>query len=525
MASSARSPLLADEDTEKAKKDDVTIEWTPSLIIVIISGFVLAFDFGAIYISIQSFWHLLAPHKASLFGLAFGIYDLGQMALSPAMGWLSNKLGFKKTYVLLMALNITGNIMYGMALFVGPTHSTDGKDVGSWKLLMLGRCVAGIGSVGIGLGLVYIGRMTTTEQRAKVAGTFRMSQTLARMLGPSVGIPLLSLGYSTDTDVQRLFNFYTIPAWAAAFFSLCVMIAFIVVFKEPTTHELAQIGGHSDREFRWRESPQLVRHIASHLVVHFVSTFALMIVYSQIFAFAIGSFHLFDQAWDMWQLFVGMGGGAYVFLFVWKRGLARGVQDYQFVSLGLLVRCLAFVCLVQWTSTPPAALFFIATGLLIGSSILYGSMVESFWTKKLTEHAEEAGRQHNLLTMLLPCVGAAARFLGPTFSSAVLVLKTRIPQSILDSKEASQEFFVTLRRTEKWDDWITANPRENAELCFLGYPDHFFEEGCSLPGTTIAVLLMAAATAACLVFWRFWYLPKHGLAKRAKQRLEREVQF
>ena len=65
-----------------------------SFMVVMICGLIAAFDFVATLMSIQPFYYLLGGNK-TLYGLAVGIYDVGQFCAAPLFGWIADNYGFK----------------------------------------------------------------------------------------------------------------------------------------------------------------------------------------------------------------------------------------------------------------------------------------------------------------------------------------------------------------------------------------------------------------------------------------------
>lgn len=59
-----------------------------------------------------------------------------------------------------------------------------------WWVMLIGRAVAGAGSPVLVLGAAYISQMTTFEDRTHVLAQYRVSQSMARMMGPFIGCAL-----------------------------------------------------------------------------------------------------------------------------------------------------------------------------------------------------------------------------------------------------------------------------------------------------------------------------------------------
>lgn len=88
----------------------------------------------------------------------------------------------------------------------------------------------------LGAGGAYITMTSSMEAQQAKMGRFRVTQILARAVGPFIGFLFLALPSPTygSSDALKTFNWYTIPGWlsAAAISLLCLYFAW--AFVDPT---------------------------------------------------------------------------------------------------------------------------------------------------------------------------------------------------------------------------------------------------------------------------------------------------
>lgn len=113
-------------------------------------------------------------HGLSLYGWVAGIYMLSITMFMPIFGKLADIYGRKKIYLSCVALFLAGSVICGLS--------------GSMTMLLIGRCIQGIGAGGLmPLGMIIIGDTFPLEQRAKVQSIVGPLLILPQLLGPTVG--------------------------------------------------------------------------------------------------------------------------------------------------------------------------------------------------------------------------------------------------------------------------------------------------------------------------------------------------
>ncbi|MFC0332503.1 MDR family MFS transporter [Paenibacillus sepulcri] len=113
-------------------------------------------------------------HGLSLFGWVAGIYMLSITVFMPIFGKLADLYGRKRIYLMCVAMFMAGSIICGLSQ--------------SMTMLLLGRCVQGIGAGGLmPLAMIIIGDSFPLEQRAKVQSLVGPMLILPQLIGPTIG--------------------------------------------------------------------------------------------------------------------------------------------------------------------------------------------------------------------------------------------------------------------------------------------------------------------------------------------------
>uniref|UniRef100_A0A1D2A9D2 Major facilitator superfamily (MFS) profile domain-containing protein n=1 Tax=Auxenochlorella protothecoides TaxID=3075 RepID=A0A1D2A9D2_AUXPR len=209
--------LPADPEHARTKK------WSYWALVIV--GFALAVDYSSTLMSIQPLYYLVNGRQ-SLYGLTFGSYDLASLIFAPVFGWWVDRTNrFKGATLLGVALNAVGNYIYGFTVLAG-----------EWWLMLLARLVAGAGAAVLGIGGSYITRTSTLRKRQAKLGRYRITQNVARSVGPLIGFMFLGLPSPTfsSSDAIKVFNWYTIPGWLAGFIVTALCFFYIWGFTDPT---------------------------------------------------------------------------------------------------------------------------------------------------------------------------------------------------------------------------------------------------------------------------------------------------
>ena len=231
----------------------------------------------------------LAPSgNGSLFGLTVGIYDIMQLIVSPFIGVTVHKVGYKAVFLLSLALQVIGNIIYALLLYMYETEI--GKGVSNphvWIGMLFARAIMGLGSGGIVAGSIFIVEHTTMEDRSDKLGTYRVMQALARMFGPMISLFFIDF-LNTSTRTGEILNFYTLPGWLAALCGIEAMVFVYLKFDESSFKKVHQ-GVEANAHPRY---PRLYEALITAFVIKVVWGCVLWAFYSQIFGFGAGRFHV-----------------------------------------------------------------------------------------------------------------------------------------------------------------------------------------------------------------------------------------
>ncbi|KAL4528757.1 hypothetical protein Ndes2437A_g03301 [Nannochloris sp. 'desiccata'] len=376
---------------------------------IVIAGAALSVDYSMAMMSTQALYYSLnGPQK--LYGLTFGAYDLTGMILAPIWSWWSDKSGrFKRQFNSGNVINICGNIIYACSYIAN-----------AWWMMLIGRLLGGAGLATLGLGSGYIARTTSISDRQNALITYRVSQTMARMLGPFVGYFFLGLPEvtrSSSTGLQ-LFNFYTCPGWVAALVVLIVAVVFHFMFTDPS-YENEHLIKHEEED---PNAPPPSRERFTF--------------YSNIFGIFAGQYHAITSQSEIWKTFVGVGIGAAVGATIMKRGVSMfpALFSERFLSiLSVWTMFTVMMLIIPWygpEEIPSHATFYAATGIFGATVVWAGSAIETVFSKKVTQYVDVVGRE-NVAKRLgwYYMVTAAGRFAGPLVANAVTYIATPSGQS------------------------------------------------------------------------------------------------
>ena len=491
--------------------------WDLSACAIVCLGVSMNFGFAIMAASIQSYWHVLAPGKDYLYGFFFGCYEIGPFVLTPVMGFLADLIGIKILCLVSLVFSISGNALYALAYYLATGNDSNEVDsqIG-WQVLIAGRLLAGFGATSCAVGVIYLAKVTTYHNRAGVIGVYRSTQVMARTMGPLLMLPTVQMDLTINTEMEKLFNFYTIPGWTAAIFAAATLVL-VVLMKEPLEVDAATGDALAESEvhkFEYRKGKNLVKDTLYVTTMHFVISSATFAVFSQMFDIAVAQFHMIDNASELWKIYLSFGLGvvpAALCLVLTKNRQYR-VTDYEFILLGLLALLISFVFLANWESTPPQSLYFIGTGAMGISEIWYSSMIESFWTKKCSQRREEAGNKFGFFIVTMNCCGAFGKFIGPAISGLVLGVQRITLDSLgilVNDKWAysdnASQYFQQIDNPDVYP--------QISEACDLRYPQHFFQRGCSIENVNIFLATMGSVILGMGLLMGLYYFPRNMIPR------------
>src|SRR5437899_3447766 len=166
------------------------------LIAIIVGTFMVILDNTVVNVALPTLGRVLNSDLSLLQWVITG-YMLTQAAVIPLSGWLSDRFGAKRIYLVSLVLFTAGSALCGLAL--------------NGEMLVATRVLQGVGGgmlMPIGMAVLY--RLTPPDRRGAIFGLFG----LPIMVAPALG-PVLS-GYLLEYADWRLIFLINLPVGAVA---------------------------------------------------------------------------------------------------------------------------------------------------------------------------------------------------------------------------------------------------------------------------------------------------------------------
>ena len=391
-------------------------------------GFAMCLDAALTSISLQSFWYSLGGPVA-LFGLCQGSYDLAHVLMAPFMGHLASVYGYRKTLVITTFINVVGNVMYSFAFLVG----------NPWYLCAC-RFVAGLGSCNIGIGMAYISKTSTPENRLNSIGNYRLYQTVARYGGMFVPYAFLDLPHPKAAGegslTTQFFNFYTTPSWLASVVSVAALVTLVALFKDPECNDaddnkkvassLENLSPNQQTKYE-QHRKQFYQMLAGCGFFQFALASIFQSIYANLFAIAAGEYHMVHGQMDMWKPFLAMSASTVINFQVFKLYFVpRKASEPVLVYIGtacLLLSCFFFINFEGTNVNSDNIWQFYVGSILVGpfAVFFYPGMI-SFFSKKNSQAKDIIGERTNVLMGVFFSISSLARVLGPIFGSLIIYI-------------------------------------------------------------------------------------------------------
>src|SRR4030088_3141229 len=168
------------------------------LIAIILGTFMVILDNTVVNVALPTLGRVFATDIGVL-QWVIGAYMLAQAAVIPLSGWVSDRFGAKRVYLISLVLFTLGSALCGLAQ--------------SGEMLIGTRILQGLGGgMLMPIGMAVLFRLTPPERRGQIFGLFG----LPLMVAPALG-PLLS-GYLLEYADWRLIFFINVPIGAIALF-------------------------------------------------------------------------------------------------------------------------------------------------------------------------------------------------------------------------------------------------------------------------------------------------------------------
>ena len=464
---------------------------------LLITGFALAIDFTMAMMSIQAFYYALGGPQR-LYGFTFGSYDLTALIAAPILGILSDKYSiFKILFVLCFLINAAGNLIYSFTFLAD-----------RWWMMLLARLVAGFGAGALGLGSSYVTKTTTIDQRQKRMVSYRVSQAVARMIGPFVGyiflgLPLVS---SNSSTALKVFNWYTIPGWVAFFSVLVLSVAFMFMFVDPTEeneHIVKRV--EKEGEATPERKKEFLRFAIIWMTLVLIATFLQFGYYANLFALFAGQYHAIQDQYDQWKVFIGVGAGALFSSVLYRTGIKvlPKVFDERILTIATSwIQIAIYLLIIPYdgsTSVPAEATFYASTVIFGLEVVIFNPAVETVFSKKISQYQDVVGENVAKILGLFYMFHAAGRFAGPLVVGAVTYMATPDGQVSYCSNGESID--------------SSGNPvcdGDTSGSCAI-FPDQYYVSGCVLKHSIplysvwagISGLLAVLYTLVVVKYWSY----------------------
>jgi len=158
-------------------------------------------------------------------GLLAASYSAMQFAFAPLLGSLSDRVGRRPVLVLSLCGSVVAWTVFGLATAL-------------W-LLFLARMLAGAMGGNISTAQAYVADVTPREERAKALGYIGAAFGLGFIFGPGLGAVLSfdATIAAVDSVVPAVVPItrFSLPSFAAAFFSLCGVVVALLFLPESRT--------------------------------------------------------------------------------------------------------------------------------------------------------------------------------------------------------------------------------------------------------------------------------------------------
>jgi MFS family permease len=505
---SADQPHEARMDPEQPREDnDSLVTGIPndarnrsskrsSYLALLLQGAAMALDFTMALMSIQTFYYVLGG-PPRLYGFTFGSYDLTALLVAPLLGFVSDKTKkFKFLFLMCMIMNASGNLIYAFT-FLGD----------EWYMMLIARLIAGVGAASLGLGSSYITSTTTMEQRQKQLVTYRVSQSLARFLGPFVGYIFLGLPTvsSSSSTALKVFNWYTIPGWVAFFVVAFIFVFFLWKFHDPTEENEHIV--RPQTKVTDNSNSSRVKEFRTFMIIWlcmvFTSTFLQFGYYANLFGLFAGQFHGVTDQYEQWKVFVAVGVGAVMASTTYRTGVKvypKIFNERVMVIVSAWIFFVVYMLVIPFggsTEILADGRFYASSGLFGLGVVLGAPAVEAVFSKKITQFQDVVGENIAKLLGIFYMCQSCGRFAGPLVAGAVTYIAT----------PSGQQNYCPDGETLA-DDGTPMCAGNTTQACAI-FPDQYYVEGCVLKHavpffSVLAGIGAVTAVLYMLILKRYW---------------------
>src|SRR3981081_2515294 len=137
---------------------------------ILLGPFMVILDNTVVNVALPTLGRVFAT-DISVLQWVIGAYMLAQAAVIPLSGWISDRFGAKRVYLISLVMFTLGSAMCGLAQ--------------SGEMLIATRVLQGLGGgMLMPIGMVVLYRLTPPERRGAIFGLFGLPIMVAPALGP-----------------------------------------------------------------------------------------------------------------------------------------------------------------------------------------------------------------------------------------------------------------------------------------------------------------------------------------------------
>ena len=362
-----------------------------TLVIFCLLSFTLTIDYSISLISAEAYWVSMGGND-DLSGIIFGLYDASTIIITPILAIYIGKGGsYKLMFICGLIINMLGNAVYALAYLAS-----------SWKMIVIGRTMSGIGSTVLPLLMVYVTDNIESSMQITAVGYIKYVSAVSRIIGPVIA-SLLTFTVITDGIVSSIFNMYTLVGWIPIIMDIITLLAVLIYFEETVPNEDA-----SNTNQKYVSISDIIYEFYPILTIGFVSTFIYWAFMGNSFIIATHHFHILNNEHDLWRIYVS-GCVGFVISFVAFLLAKQFLSElYGLVLSIVLLTCGSYVYLAS-----PDWAFYVAVGI---STFAYGLMIPSVNILNNTlakKNKTFLGKYMAITISLLTVIGSLARFAGP----------------------------------------------------------------------------------------------------------------
>ena len=168
------------------------------MVTVIVGTFMVILDNTVVNVALPQLGRVFGA-ELSLLQWVITAYFLAQASVIPLSGWMSDRFGAKRIYLISLVLFSLGSALCGLAV--------------SAQTLVAARVIQGLGGgMLMPIGMAMLFRMTPPERRGSVFAVFGIPIMVAPALGPVLG------GYLVEFSSWRYIFWLNVPVGAIALF-------------------------------------------------------------------------------------------------------------------------------------------------------------------------------------------------------------------------------------------------------------------------------------------------------------------